>query len=453
MSVRTPALAAVVVALIATTAAAQDGSVSRISLDDAITAALRDNRELRASADQRRAVEDEVDVARAAMIPRLDALENFSYTDSPVQVFSNLLAQQEFTASNFAINSLNHPAFLSNFQSQARLSFPLFAGGRLLAGLRDAGLAAHAERWQSIRTRQQVEFAVIQSFFSALIAEQQVAVIKRASDAARAHLGQAQNLFANGMVVKSDVLRTNVLVGTIEQQRIEAESRVAISRAQLAHVLGEEDRRIAPLDNKAATASIPQASSLDAMTKNAMAARPEIKVIDDGVGRAREAVAMARADYLPTVEIAGVYENDSQTLARAGQSGALMISGRLNLFNGMATRAKFDAAQADLSRTKALAEDLRHAIALEVETAYRRLAAAQQSLEVAERDAVYAADSLKTLEDRYGAGLATNIAVLDAQTTREETEMRLVAARAEVNIDRAALNLAVGIEPQSAMER
>jgi outer membrane protein TolC len=43
-----------------------------------------------------------------------------------------------------------------------------------------------------------------------------------------------------------------------------------------------------------------------------------------------------------------------------------------------------------------------------------------------------------------------NVAVLDAQTTREETDMRLVAAQVNVAVDRAALDLATGADPQPA---
>ncbi len=153
------------------------------------------------------------------------------------------------------------------------------------------------------------------------------------------------------------------------------------------------------------------------------------------------------------MEIAGVYENDSERLARAGNNGALFLTGRLNLFNGLGTQAKVDATQAELARARVLADDLRGSLALEVESAYRALVAAEQALEVARGDIAYAESARKILEDRYGSGLATNVAVLDAQTTREEADMRLVGAKVAVAIDRAALSLATDSEPQVASGR
>ena len=439
---------------VAARAAGDPAPPARISLTEAIATALRDNRTLTAASLGSEAAQDEVGVARGALIPRLDAIENFSYTNNPVMVFSDLLLQQDFSQKDFALSSLNHPGFLSNFQSQVRLSFPLFAGGRLIAAYRAAGFGADAMRWQQIQTRQHVEFAVIQSYYSAVLAEQRVAVVDRALAAGRAHLSRAEDLFGHGMAVNSDVLRTKVLVGGFEQQRYQAESQLRIAWASLAHTLGNEDRLLAPLKNPAQLEGAVRApDSLKPLVGQALARRPELKVAGARVEQARQAVTIARADYLPTVEIAGVYENDTERFARAGNNGALLLSGRLNLFDGLATRSKVDAAQAELSRARVLAEDLRRSVALEVETAYRTLLAAQRGLEVAGRDIAYAQRALTILEDRYGSGLATNVAVLDAQTTRAETDMRLAGAQVEVAVDGAALSLATGVEPQAASRR
>lgn len=446
-------IALIVFALFSVAAQAGDGSASprRISLADAIAIALHDNRTLKAATFGTAAAQAEIGVARGAMIPRLDADENFSYTNNPVQVFSDLLLQQDFSQSDFALDRLNHPGFTSNFGTQVRLSFPLFAGGRLIAAYRAAGFAADAARWEAIRARQGVEFGVVRAYYTAALAEQRVSVVDRALAAARAHLKRTRDLFGQGMVVNSDVLRTNVLVGTLEQERIQAESEMSIGRASLAHELGDEDQRLAPLEQPVdLTGPAATSGPLDALAARAVADRPEIKIADSRVSQARQAVAVARADYMPTVEIAGVYENDSEGLVRAGNNGALLMTGRLNLFNGLATRSKVDAAQAQLGRARTLADDLRHSVALEVETAYRTLTAARLGLEVANRDVAYAERALKILEDRYGSGLATNVAVLDAQTAREQTDMRLLAARIGVAVDGAALDLATGADPQAA---
>jgi outer membrane protein TolC len=141
-AMRCQAIALLMIVLRAGAVQAADGLAepARISLAEAITIAMRDNRALKASGYGAAAAEDEVGVARGALIPRLGALENFSYTNNPVMAFSDLLLQQDFNSSDFGLNNLNHPGFISNFQSQVRLSYPLFAGGRLIAAYRAARL-------------------------------------------------------------------------------------------------------------------------------------------------------------------------------------------------------------------------------------------------------------------------------------------------------------------------
>jgi outer membrane protein len=421
----------------------------RISLNEAIAIALRNNRTMQAARFGSEAARDQIGVARGAILPHLDAAENYSYTDNPVLAFSDLLLQQDFSQKNFALSQLNHPAFLSNFQSQVILSFPVFAGGRLIAAYRAVGFAADAAQWNAIQARQRVELNVVESYYGALLAEQRVSVLDHALIAARAHLQQARDLFEHGMVVNSDVLRTRVLVGTLEQQRLEAQSRLEIAWAELAHALGDEDERLAPVEGPGDSQSDARLAQLETMVDRALANRPEIKASYSRVKEAEQAVIIARADYLPRVDISGVYENDSERLLRAGNNGALFVTGRLNIFNGGATRSKLDAARAQLRLAQALAKDLRHSVALEVETAYRALGAARQEIEVARRNTAYAERALRILDDRYSSGLATNIEVLDAQTTHEEADMRLVNAQVGVAIERAALNLASGIEPQA----
>lgn len=432
-----------------------DPAPQRISFGQAMAIAMRQSRVIKSAEFSSEEASDRAVAARGAMLPKIDALENFSYTNNPTQVFSNLLNEQEFTAGNFAVDQLNYPGAKSNFSTVFRFSQPLFAGGRLLARFEQADLGASAARWQSVRVRQQVAFAVVRAYYGAVLAEQRVGVVERALASARAHLAQARNLFAHGMAVKADVLRSHVQVGTFEQEDIAARGAMMVSRAVLAHVLGDEDRPLAPEAAPpglalAATAPMPP---MEAMISTAVSRRPEVRITLSEVNAARRGVTIAEAEYLPEIDLAAQYQNDSQHLTRAGNSYAVFVSGRLNLFNGMATRAKVDKARAALERAKTQRQETLREIALEVQTAWRGLRVAREAVTVARRDNDYAAAALKILDDRYGAGLATNVEVLQAQASRKDADMRLAAARVAVLVSRAALNLAAGISNASGATR
>jgi outer membrane protein TolC len=181
---------------------------------------------------------------------------------------------------------------------------------------------------------------------------------------------------------------------------------------------------------------------MEAMIAGGETRRPEARIAANQVESAKRAVTIARAGYLPEINLAAQYQNDSQHLTRAGNSYAVFVTGRLNIFNGTATRARLDAAHAELARAKTEQQETLREIALEVQTAWRGLETARESVDVARRDNEYAAAALKILDDRYGAGLATNVEVLEAQASRKDADLRLVTARVAVMVSGAALDLA-----------
>jgi len=421
----------------------------RVSLAKALEIAAQHNRVVKAANLRREAVAEAAGEARGAMLPRLDATENFSNTNNPPAVFSNLLNQQDFTKSNFDVDKLNFPSPLSNFQTQIRLTQPLFAGGKLIAAFKAAKDSSEAEKWRALRQSQEVAFVVIGAYYTAILAGKQIEVIGRALDSARAHREQASDLFSRGMVVKSDVLRSGVAVGSWEQERIQGENRLHISWASLAHMLGIEDQPVAPLENpeELDAARRRVMTSMADVIATALGRRPELHIADAEVGRARQQVRIAEADYLPSVSVGAAYENDSEHFSRAGNSYSVFVAGQLNLFNGLATRSKTESARSELMRAEVLKEDLKHAIALEVETAYRGLSAALDRLKVAERDTAYAAEALAIIKDRYGSGLATNLEVLDAETSNAQAQTRSIETRVGVQVAAASLALASGAMP------
>jgi outer membrane protein len=428
---------------------AAEPRLRRISAAEAVAIALKSNRTLLAASLAQRAAQAEVGIARGAMLPRLDGIENYSATDNPVLVFSDLLLQQEFSQSNFALSSLNHPGTLSNFQSQIQLSVPVFFGGKLLAGFKAAKFGAEAERWRETRVRQEVAFAALQSYYAAALAEENLNVVERALRAARAHLAETRNLRAQGLAVNADVLRTEVLTGSLDERRTDAQSQLQIAWARLAHVLGDEDERLAPepLMPKLSGSLFPACVSFADLRREAIAQRPEIRIAAANVAQAEQEVTIARAEFLPSVSVATSYENDSEKLVRAGNNFAVFAYARLNLFNGLATKSKVDETLAQLNRARTLAADLKHAIELEVETAWRTLKAAEQNVSVAQRNYSYARDALRILEDRYSTGLATNVDVLDAQAALQEADLESARARVAATVDKAALDLATGRMP------
>jgi outer membrane protein TolC len=83
-------------------------------------------------------------------------------------------------------------------------------------------------------------------------------------------------------------------------------------------------------------------------------------------------------------------------------------------------------------------------VALEVRQAFSELRAAGQRLEQSAQSVGLARRSLTIVEDRYKEGLTTLPELLDAETALTTARLREVAARRDVLLARASLDLATG---------
>ena len=119
--------------------AAPAAAQTRLTLPEAIARARSQNLDVRSAAAAERAAAQRVTQARAGYLPKVDATESWQRGNQPVFVFSSLLAQRRFTAADFALDALNHPAAIDNFRAAVMVEPPLFDRATR-ANVRAAGL-------------------------------------------------------------------------------------------------------------------------------------------------------------------------------------------------------------------------------------------------------------------------------------------------------------------------
>src|SRR5262249_3341278 len=155
------------------------------------------------------------DEADAAAFPRVFASESWQRANDPVFAFGSVLSARRFTASNFALDTLNHPPSTSAFRSTIRADQILFDGGRQRAGQQAARREAEAARLSvDIRTADLVLVAT-ETFGRMLTAQ----AAQRASDAgleaAREDRARAERRRDAGLATDADVLALGVHVADL----------------------------------------------------------------------------------------------------------------------------------------------------------------------------------------------------------------------------------------------
>jgi outer membrane protein len=416
-----------------------------LTLERAIAIALEHNRELEAADARQGAAAAGLDEARAERLPRLGLAAAVQRTDNPVLVFSNLLGQESFSAENFALDRLNQPDPLSNWQTRLTVTQPLWTGGRIGSAVGAAELQRDAADAGREAARQQVIHAVVEAYTAAVLADHQLDVARGSLATSRAHVEWVRDLWQGGLVVESDVLQAEVRTSEIEELVIRAESGVEIARAALNLTLGRD--LATPVALPADVELEPPASEvdLDALLAGARDRRPDLRAARQLAGAAGRRVDLERAGRRPEIGLEASWEANAEDFFGAdGDNWALTVGFRLDLFDGHRRRARVERADHQRREAAARATLLGESVGLEVRRAASELEAAGKRLEQSARAVALAERGLAIVEDRYREGLTVLTELLDAQDALTRARLRRLGARRDLLLARATLDLATG---------
>lgn len=414
-----------------------------LSLPQALDLAREHSPLLKASGQEVAMALAKVDQARAQLLPRIDVGMTFRRSDSPLITFGDRLNQERVTAADFDPRRLNNPSALSNFNSYMEITQPVYNGGKEWIGLEQSRLSQQATTKADRRTVEQLRFQVTRAYYGVILAREQLQVAREALKTAAAHVTQARSLFRSGMVVESDVLSAEVRLAQVREFLVSSENELALSRAALNTVMGVEESR--PFRLTGELKFSPFTQDPQTLKERARRFRPDLEALRLQVRVAQQGVRLSSADYLPRLNLAGRYDfNDEHFMGSGGESWTVMAMLTWNLFDGLGTRARVNEAEAGLQRTRALEERLAQEIDLQVRQAYLDILTARGRYEAGEKAVDQARESLRIIENRYRAGLATVVELLDGDVRVTQARLSTLNALYEYAVARARLDLAVG---------
>lgn len=419
-----------------------------LTLEQAIAIAMEGNRQLEIASASAEAAAQTTAEARSHLLPRVDLIEDFSWTTNPVYVFGNLLGQEAFTAANFDVGFLNRPDSLTNFRTQLVVTQPVFTGGKIRKGIEAARAGKSAADSDRERTRQEVVRQVLDAYTGAVLAGRYLEVARESLKTSEAHETLVADMHQAGLVVESDLLQVRVRKTEIEEMVIRAESAAAVALAGLNLVLGEPQSRIYTLsalwDDDVWNLDDEEAA-LETLLQEARANRPDLKASALKAEAAALMIQTARSEGRPEVGVSGIYEANAEDFIGAdGTNWSVMAHARLRLFDGRAVRARVARSEAEHRMAQGAAELLGQSVELEVRTAFHDLRAARKRIEQTGLAVELAGTSLAMVQDRYREGLAQLVELLEAETALTSAWTREVQARRDLLLADATLKLAIG---------
>jgi len=281
-----------------------------LSLDEAIRHALSQNPELRASDRQVQAADARADAARGAFLPQVGVRYLVRRSDNPLDAFADKLNTRSVTSADFDPARLNNPETSTLHATQLSVELPIYTGGRLVAGMREAGAYAEAARLSYERRQQATVYNTLHAYRAAQAAAIAVTIANDAVEAAREQAETTARLVRQGRIVASDRMTAELNLAAAESMREQAAHRQRLAIEELRLVTGlaaDAELALPPWQSQSErpAAVVPASAESE---RRALATRKDLKANEALLTASRTRITAARAAFQPQV---GVVAADS----------------------------------------------------------------------------------------------------------------------------------------------
>jgi len=336
--------------------------------------------------------------------------------------------------------------FTRNYQLTLSFALPLFTGGRLISGLKQANLNLRATQESIRQSRQETVFNVKKAFYGYLLAKKFVEVTQEALDLSEQFLKTVTNLYDVGMASKFDLLRSQVQAANLRPPLIRAKNGLSTAELGLKNLLGLDLNQ--PIEIKGELSYRDVEANLDANTAQALASRPELIQLNYQKQMAAEMLKMARAAKIPTLAVGGAYNywsnylNLNKSNWESYYSINLVLS--VPIFNGFTNSAKVGESKALIKQLDYSQKGFMEMVKFEVRQSVLNLQQAKESLLSQEKNVEEAQEAVRIAQLNYSEGLATNLDVSSAQVALTQARTNYSQALYDYVMALAQLEKAIG---------
>jgi outer membrane protein TolC len=188
---------------------------------------------------------------------------------------------------------------------------------------------------------------------------------------------------------------------------------------------------------------------IETTVKNALEGRADYLEAKSRLDAAHASERAAFSALLPSLRFDADFGAIGQTISAAANTYSIAATVRVPIFDGGRTTARRLEAQSDVRRREAELTELRGRVEYEVRASLLDLTAADQQVQTAKTNVDLAAQQLQQARDRFGAGVAGNLELTQAQEAVATASDAYISALYAHNLAKAGLARSLGIAETS----
>jgi len=276
-------------------------------------------------------------------------------------------------------------------------------------------------------------------------------------DAAQAELttattvyNQAVDMKTAGVVPAIEVLRAQVQMQAFQQRLLAAKNDFERSKLTLARVIGLPTAQPFSLADKIPYAPLPPVT-FDEELKHAYESRSDYKAAQARVVAAELTRRAAAAEHLPTLKVNADYGDIGPRPDKSNGTFTTFAGLNIPIYQGGHTHGEVVEADAALKQRRSELENLRGQIEYDLRTAFLDVQTAADEINVATSSLELAHEQLRQSQDRFAAGVADNLEVVQAQQSVAVADENYISSLYAHNYAKLSLVRAVGVAETAVM--
>ncbi len=351
-------------------------------------------------------------------------------------------------ASNPQFAAFLGTASVNTFNAGITLSQTLFAGFRIIDGVRLANINVGGMQEGLRIARQNVAFQIANAYFGALRAWEVLELDKQNLKLIQEQVRTAEARLLAGTGVKLDVLQAQSQMLQLQQRMSNDLNSYEKAKMGLNQAMGRATDHPIVL-NTYAQVKDQNPDELDAL-KTAIEKRPDLQQLRlQKELNELNATIQARAVW-PTLAAQVRYNLQDQAVVNGNSVNIQNVNYSLNMnwpiFDGLAAQAKAQRARKAADQIQISLDQLQQRVATDIQQAFMDIEAAREREQMARAGIQVAQEGLRVAQISYKEGVGVMLDVINAQTSLQQASNNLITARYDLNTSRARLYQALGLD-------
>lgn len=328
------------------------------------------------------------------------------------------------------------------FDARVSATQPLFD----LDALNESRAASHriASSEHSYRhARSIVMLATANVYLSALASQARAQAANAQLASSQALHEQAKDLKQSGMIAGLDVVRAEVRVSIDRQRATASTNDFEKTKLQLARIIGLPIGQSFTIVDE--MPELPDGSvTFDAAVQQAYAKREDFLAAVEDLREAESRHSAAVGALLPSARVTADFGTIGLTPGSALPTFGVTAAIDVPIFDGGRRKGRLANTDIEVRERRARLEDMRASVYYDVKGAFLDVEAMKQQLEASDRGRALASQQLEQSRDRFAAGVASHIEIVQAQEAVALATEQAISARYGYSVAKAQLAQANG---------